>query len=87
MAVTLSDEDYLRLLTAAEGDDMLVWCERCGAWLDRDDPRASTAGDVEGCWFSVTLREQDKGTCVREQRPGRQDIQHTSAGRVDGQAF
>lgn len=75
MSVTLSDEDYLRLLSAAETDDMIVWCERCGAWLDRDDPRAATVGDVEGCWFSCTLLDEHKSTCVRDQRPGRQAIQ------------
>lgn len=71
MAVTLSDDDYLRLLTAAEADDMIVWCERCGAWLDRADPRTAVTDDVTGCWFSVTLREEDSGTCVRLERPGR----------------
>ena len=74
VSVTLSDEDYQRLLLAAEADDMIVWCERCGAWLDRDDPRTATSEDIEGCWFSVTLLEEHKNTCVRECRPARQAL-------------
>ena len=65
MPVTLSHEDYLRLLDAAEGDDMLTRCETCDAWLDGDDSRAASIEDFEGCWFAAILREQDAAPAER----------------------
>lgn len=59
----LSVKDYDRLLIAAEGDDMLLWCETCGAWIDRDDPAAAHTEDFDGCWKAATRREQDSHLC------------------------
>ncbi len=39
-------KDYERLLEAAESDDMIVRCEQCNAWLDRDD-EACASGVME----------------------------------------
>lgn len=64
--LVLSRADYERLLVAAESDDMLVNCQTCGAWLDRDE--AANAADFTGCWFAATYREKDRATCRREQR-------------------
>ena len=75
MTVTLSDEDYLRLLEAAELDDMLLWCETCGAWIDRNDPRAASTEDYEGCWFGATRDPNYEKSCVREARPGRKQLE------------
>lgn len=46
--ITLTREEYERLLEAAESDDAIVWCERCGAWMTRDE--AAPVEDVIGCW-------------------------------------
>ncbi len=48
--VTIPKADYERLLQCTEFDDMIVICETCGAWLDRDDPAYSTVEDFTGCW-------------------------------------
>lgn len=61
--VTIPLADYERLLRAAEGDDMLVICETCGAWLDRDDPATCTADDFTGCWKAAAGRSQDEHLC------------------------
>ncbi len=71
--IAISEKDYARLLEAAGLDDMIVWCERCGAWLERDDHRVATTDDFTGCWFAATLRDEDRPTCVREQRPASPD--------------
>ena len=59
----ISLEDYKRLLAAAEADDMIVWCETCGAWLDRDDPATCTADDFTGCWKVATRRAEHDHLC------------------------
>lgn len=74
MSVTLSDADYLRLLEAAELDDMIAWCETCGAWIDRNDPRLASVEGFDGCWFAATFRERDRGMCLRESRPGKKQF-------------
>jgi hypothetical protein len=56
-------DDYKRLLEAAELDDMIVHCETCGAWLDRDDPATCTADDFTGCWKAATHRAKDGDLC------------------------
>lgn len=71
--VTILDEDYQRLLMAAEADDMIVTCETCGAWMDRDDPRCASLDDFTGCWFAATGSDADRSTCVRYLRPARPD--------------
>lgn len=52
--VTMPLDDYKRLLLASEGDDMIVKCETCGAWLDRDDPATAVTEDFTGCWKAAT---------------------------------
>lgn len=61
--VVLSVEDYDRLLIAAEADDMLLWCETCGAWIDRDDEAAAHTEDFIGCWKAAAGREEDSHLC------------------------
>lgn len=51
----LTNAEYRRLLAAAECDDMLIWCEVCGAWLDRNDPAAASTEDFTGCWKAATV--------------------------------
>lgn len=59
----ISAEDYDRLLMGAETDDMLVECERCGAWLDREDEAVASTDDYTGCWKSATGRPKDEHLC------------------------
>ena len=61
----ITASDYARLLEAAELDDMIIRCEGCGAWLDRDDPATCTAADVSGCWAYATGAEKDAEICKR----------------------
>lgn len=71
--VTIPLADYERLLQLVEFDDMLVICEVCGAWLDRDDPACASVEDFNGCW-KVASRQGDGSLCrsyratVREQK-------------------
>ena len=55
--------DYRRLLEGAESDDMIVHCETCGAWLDRDDEACASTDDYTGCWKVATRRERDAHLC------------------------
>jgi hypothetical protein len=57
---TIPLSDYERLLQLVELDDMLVICQVCGAWLDREDPACATAGDFSGCWKVASSRGDDK---------------------------
>lgn len=59
--VTIPLADYERLLAAADGDDMIVTCDTCGAWLDRDDPCVATTDDFTGCWKAATGGQHDNG--------------------------
>ena len=52
--VTIPLADYNRLVACAESDDMIVWCETCGAWLDRDEDACANAQDFTGCWKAAT---------------------------------
>jgi hypothetical protein len=61
--ITIPLADYKRLLEAAEGDDMIVWCEVCGAWLDRDDPACAPVEDFTGCWKVASKRPKDEALC------------------------
>jgi len=61
--IEITVSDYKRLLAAAECDDMIVWCETCKAWLDRDDPATCTADDFTGCWKVATHRAQEAHLC------------------------
>ncbi len=63
--VTLSVDEYRRLLLAAETDDRIVRCFKCGAWLDRDEPAAATCGEEVGCWKALT----GAGPCVAHRAP------------------
>lgn len=58
--VTIPAADYRRLLEASEGDDMIVRCETCGAWLTRDE--AAPVEDFTGCW-KVAVEGGDESTC------------------------
>lgn len=65
--VTISIDEYKRLLLATECDDMIVICEGCGAWIDRDEPAFCTADEVAGCWKYLT----GSGLCVSHRSPKR----------------
>lgn len=68
----LTNAEYRRLLIAAEADGSLIWCERCGAWLDMNDPAAaSIVEDVRGCWKSVSDRRADQHLCRSHRAPDR----------------
>lgn len=60
-SVRLSMDEYRRLLMATECDDMIVRCDGCGAWIDRDEPAYCPVDDVSGCWEYAT----GSGPCVR----------------------
>jgi hypothetical protein len=61
--VTIPLADYERLLDAASGDDMIVYCETCGAWLDRADPGTATTEAFTGCWKAATRDSKYDKTC------------------------
>ena len=42
------------MLDAAGLDDLIVWCEVCGAWLDVTDPATASLEDFTGCWKAAT---------------------------------
>ena len=63
-SVTIPLADYKRLLEAAIADDMIVWCETCGAWLDREDPACASTEDFTGCWKAATRRAEDTPLCL-----------------------
>jgi hypothetical protein len=62
-AIEVPIADYKRLLEATESDDMIVRCEVCGAWLDRDDPATATLDDFTGCWKAASHRAKDSDLC------------------------
>lgn len=66
--VTIPRSDYERLLKAAESDDMIVICETCGAWLDRDDPATATTDDYIGCWKVAAGEDSDRCKSYRSPR-------------------
>jgi hypothetical protein len=74
--VTIPLADYERLLVAAEMDDMIVWCETCGAWMDRDDEVCAPVQDFTGCWKAATHDSKYDHLCksyratVKEFQPG-----------------
>lgn len=78
MSVTLSDKDYKRLLLASEGDDMIIRCDHCGAWSDRDDPKSATSDDVSGCWYYTTADQKYASECFRHNRPSASDVDMNS---------
>lgn len=61
--IAIPRADYERLLMAAESDDMLIWCETCGAWLDSDDEACATTADYRGCWKVASAAERDNHLC------------------------
>jgi len=63
--VTIPRADYERLLLASAGDDMILRCEVCGAWMDREDPRTATLDDFTGCWRMATRDPKHENECVR----------------------
>lgn len=67
----LTEAEYERLIKAAESDDMLAWCEVCGAWLDRNDPACATTEDFEGCWKAATRDPQHDHLCRSHRAPNR----------------
>lgn len=78
MSVTLSDDEYDRLLESAENDLDLHWCEVCGAWLTSEE--AATVPDFTGCWWEAMggTRPKDKDTCVRHR--GRPKMREAEGG-------
>lgn len=61
--VTIPLADYERLLTLVELDDMLITCEVCGAWIDREDPACASTDDFQGCWKVASARPRDAHLC------------------------
>lgn len=61
--VTIPLADYERLLELVGLDDMLITCEVCGAWIDREDPACASTEDFHGCWKVATARPQDAHLC------------------------
>ena len=59
--VTIPLEDYKRLIDGAGADGMIVFCETCGAWLDREE--AATTEDYTGCWKAATCDSRYDDTC------------------------
>lgn len=59
--VTLTSDEYRRLLAASELDDMIARCDQCGAWMDKDEPAyfASDEDFVSCCKYAT-----GKGACV-----------------------
>lgn len=74
--VTIPLADYDRLLELIGHDDMIVICQVCGAWLDRDDPACASVEDFHGCWKIASDCPKDQALCrsyratVREQPSG-----------------
>lgn len=73
--VWITEDDLARLLYAAEAADDFTKCEHCGAWMFLDEPGTSTVaadfmGRIDGCWWSVTMRDVDKVTCFGSRRGG-----------------
>lgn len=62
--ITLSHQEYDLLLNAAEGDDMIVRCQVCDAWLNRDEPACAALEDFTGCWKMATRLPEHEGLCV-----------------------
>ena len=54
ITVTIPLEDYARLIALAECNDMMVKCETCGAWLDRDEEACVVTEEFQGCWKAAT---------------------------------
>lgn len=61
--VTIPLSDYKRLLESAESDEMIVWCEVCGAWLDLNEPARATVDDFSGCWKVASDLPRDQAIC------------------------
>lgn len=61
--VTIPLADYKRLLEAAQADDMIAWCETCGAWIDRNDEACATTEDFTGCWKAATCDSKYDHLC------------------------
>lgn len=55
--------DFLRLIEAAESDELFHWCEICKAWIEHDDAALASTEDFEGCWFRATDRPRDSDLC------------------------
>jgi hypothetical protein len=65
----LTNDEYARLLEAAWSDDMLIQCEICGAWIDRDDPAAANIADFTGCWKAATADPKNDHLCRSHRAP------------------
>lgn len=63
--ITLPIADYKRLLAAAELDDDIGWCERCKAWLDKNDEAWVDNGDYQGCVSAGTQDRRFNHLCRR----------------------
>lgn len=58
--ITIPLADYERLLISTETDDMIIHCENCGSWIDREDPACAHIEDFSGCWRAATCDESDR---------------------------
>jgi hypothetical protein len=65
----LTTQEYQRLLDAAVSDDMLLWCDTCGAWIERDDEAACSADDFTGCWKAATHDPRFDHLCRSHRAP------------------
>lgn len=61
--ITIPMSDYKRLVEAAQLDDVLDWCENCGAWLDMEVDATCSDDGVTVCMAAGTGRKRDKDTC------------------------
>lgn len=68
-SITIPVADYKRLLMAAESDDMIVRCETCGAWLDRDEEAYANVEDFTGCWKAATRDSKYDHLCRSYRAP------------------
>lgn len=69
MTIELSDEEYARLLAAAESDDTIVRCEECGAWMSIDEEAYATVDEFRGCWKAATRDPRFDQLCVAHRAP------------------
>jgi hypothetical protein len=69
--ITITMDEYKRLLESTELDDMIVRCEKCGAWIDKDEPAyfGTDGEEVVGCCRYVT----GTGACVAHRSPDPKD--------------
>lgn len=65
--------DYQRLLNGAADDDMLIFCEVCEAWIDRDDEACASVQDFHGCWKVAAGSKETEHLCRSYRAPDQLD--------------